>query len=312
MVVLLIHEAYGLSIGCSPGVIEIGDVERGKSYVGEFYVLSDTKRNLIVELSSFRPERSFFVPYSRSYEFEEEEASEEDASSWLTFIENPVIIKPHTQEYLFNGVRIRGNKRVTFLLKIPEDAEPGYHLIGISPSPRTMTTGMGFTVSAVAVVNPFVSFRVEGEAIRSGKIVYFDSPRVSEEYERIDVYVANNGTVTMSIGLSKLKIYDMNGTLLANFSSNNMIYVKPKEKRPLSVFWNVKNVKSGSYKVTACVAWFTGEACKEGVIKLKPFVPKISKAVKVKKPQTNIFIFILLFTFLMLLIIYIKIRRKRK
>ncbi|MBI4175765.1 MAG: hypothetical protein HY518_01040, partial [Candidatus Aenigmarchaeota archaeon] len=162
-------QAQQYQVGVSPSVIDIGDVSPGDSKVVKFYIVTASDIDLLVNLESQKGGIDFFV--RDDYRDLIGEYSEQDASGWLNFVENPVELIPGEGQVKTKGGFITGWREVSFILNVPEYAEPGYHTITISPKPAA-SGGLGEQqVNIVAIVTTTVLFRVEGDATRNVEIL---------------------------------------------------------------------------------------------------------------------------------------------
>ena len=308
LALLAINEVYAVTMGIMPNVVDLGVVERGKTYVGEIYVVSREPVSTLVYVKPGTVPQDLFNPnLPRSYRFEIEEASQEECDGWISVMENPVVVKPVITRMMWEGTQIKASKRITFLLKVPEDAEPGYHLASLLLSPKEKSGGAGIGVDINVVVIPLVVFRVEGVAVRSGYITHFDSPRISQGTERIIVFFKNNGTVSVTARIRSLEVYNSTDNKLLARLSGPYVLTKPGKSYQLWVDWNVEGVPEGTYRVKAIVDWLTGEAEKEGLIELRPYVPVVGKVVKPEERKPIIYVLLLV----LLLFVYLEWRRRR-
>ena len=306
----LIPSVFSISIGVTPGVVDLGEIERGSSKVADVFFTSRYGRDLILDLKVLRPEASFYQPTTRGYVFDSYKASEEDVSSWIRFLENPIVVSSERKTYTISGNTIVANGRATIVINVPKDAEPGYHLALISSELREIGGMTGTGVTTVTMGQPIIVFKVPGDAVRSGKILFFDSPRISETKERIDVFFQNNGSVTMTVRIDELDIYDEDGNLIANLTSYK-IRVAPGATVRLPSVWDVKDVKPGYYEVKARVSWLTGEDVKEGFIQVKPFITTTTVVEVPEKREVNLLWLIIVLTIIVLVFVFMIKRRQR-
>ena len=279
----LFPNIHAFSLGHAPSVLNFGEVEAGEVKITNLYLLSDHEKDLLVELSTSEAYPYIFDPnYPRTYDFNPYEASQEDISDWIDFTENPVMI-PAKKRY-YSEVDLWANKRTTLILKVPKNAEPGYHAGMISFSPRIAGEGAGYKVAILTLTQPLFIFKVSGKAIRSAKIIDFSSVRVSKEENKIGVVVKNNGTVTIGVRIESINV-SKDGNLVASLSGEYNL-IRPNQTLTLFGYWKVENLTPGVYDVSATVSWLTGKETKKGKIELLPFVEKIPLAVpgKIKFP----------------------------
>ena len=293
-----------LSIGITPLVIDLGEVERGKDYVFEFYITSDTSKELVVDIISQPPKWDFYYPTrKRSYNFNASLASEEDVSKWLIIFDNPTIIPAKEKNFIaHNGKIIRAKKKIRVLLRIPRDAEPGYHAGVVHLSPRVNFGGMGIGVNIITVVDLFYIFKVEGRAIRKAEIKGFMSHRIGDR-EKVSVLVKNTGTVTLRVFANPAFIYKGNETK-AVLTSPPLI-LKPGSEGTVSMFWDVREEEIGIYNISATIDWLTGSEHKEGVIEVQER-PKTTIGFVPARKKTGFPFFVFIIPLLIIIILMIR------
>ena len=265
LVLILSGIAFSLSIGAAPGVINFGEVHRGKQYIGESYLLTLSSEKLLVSLAYAPPHRDWMVSPSPGIDYNLSQGSEEDISNWVKFPQNPTLIDPayKTIIKLPNGQTIAANKKMTFYLKIPKDAEPGYHIGSISMVPK-LRAGTGTGVSTIGITRIIFTFKVPGEVRKDLQPIAIEAKRLSDKQARIDVLVKNKGTVTTSMRLKEIKIFDRDGNVVAVLNSG-YAKIRPGETAVLSAIWTSrKRIKSDTYKAKARVEWYYGESVYTG------------------------------------------------
>jgi len=197
------------TVGVSPPIIDLGDVNRGETKSVKFYIVSPSNEEMLVHLIQY-PDNLDFV---RAYNFGAiVNYSEEDVSSWIKYFSNPVLLKPQPQPLQTPIGKITNWREISFLLSLPNNAEPGYHSFGIQPEPEFVGQAGGQVgVGIIAVTKVNVIFRVPGEAIRSGEII-----DALGEGNKVRIFFKNTGTVTMKV-IASGEIYYNNKTY--SFSS---------------------------------------------------------------------------------------------
>ncbi len=267
--VILSVPALSLSLGMAPNVADLGTVERGSSYIVDAYIISDYGRDLMVDLNTGAIGSKFLDPgrARQTYEFVPSEASEEDITGWLRYIENPVLLKTEKRGYVLkDGAVINANKRATVVVGVPEDAEPGYHACYIEPSPRVTMHKRGTGTDIITVARMVVVLYVPGDPVRSVYIESFETERINPYVERVRINVRNNGTTTIIARSNDMRIYGEEGLLEKMKSS--FISMAPGETASLISNWNVKGLEPGEYEISAGVSWTTGGTEKEGAIRV--------------------------------------------
>ncbi len=279
-IVIFSTQSYALSIGTSPGAVDLGTVQRGKSYPIKFYLLTDSEKDIIVHLSYIPVHLDFYTRnHTLMYRFYPSNSSQEDISSWIKFTRNPVVVSRSASTNInFPGSVVKGSKEVIVMLNIPEDAEPGYHAGSISISP-SLSTKMGVTGAATIGITRFVFvFNVEGPAKREGRVIDVEAQKVANNKIKINTLFQNTGTDTV-LAAASTKIYDEFGRLITTLGSG-YVYVKPGMIGIIPQYWIDPNIKAGDYRVETTVNYLTGYASKETTIKIPEVViptPRIEK-----------------------------------
>ncbi len=267
---LLLNSVYALSVGTAPGVYDLGELDPGKNVAFRFYLITNANNDMLVEMGYFPVHQDiYYKTESTRYKFIPAEASQEDISSWVEIVRNPLLLSPARVKVvsLPGGGAVKANEEVDVILHIPEDADPGYHAGSISLSPRVASTGRGTGVMTIAVTRFIFIFRVSGDAKRSGEIMALIGDRVDEGKAKIDVLFRNTGTCTVSARVTELKLHDKFGKQIANLQSG-MYLVGPGEINSIATYWTDSNMASGKYRAEAKVDYITGQATREEEIEI--------------------------------------------
>jgi hypothetical protein len=286
------------AIGVSPGVVELGEVEPGSKKTVNFFLITPSEDTIYLYLEPFERGMDFFrVKYKDLIQ----EVSEEKVADWADVIKTPLKLEavPGAEEIF--GRHARGYRRVNFILNVPEDAEPGYHVFAIRPKPR-VTPGPGgqVAVQIVAITPVSVLFRVPGEVVRDGDIIGIVAAGMRDSELPVNIYFKNTGTVTISAKVLEANL-SANGRLVQKSSSPESL-LKPGEKKPLTVLF--RNVTPGEYVVSALVDFTTGKArVEQSVYAFRALVPP--KVVE-KKPEIPVWSIFLIFILIVIYIIYKK------
>ncbi|MFB6217259.1 MAG: hypothetical protein ABEJ72_09920, partial [Candidatus Aenigmatarchaeota archaeon] len=194
LLTLMIVPAGALKVGVFPGVKNLGTVERGET-VWIDILLVGGQPGTEVRIKQVRPPVQSFA--TAGYGFRPENASQMSIDKWIEINDRKVTLEEQSSFRIENRV-VTGNKRVTYILRVPESAEPGYYKTYIKPviAESGDVEGTGFTNQAVAQHN--LIFRVPGRAIRDAKILGFSAERVGRDTAAIKTIVQNTGTVTIT------------------------------------------------------------------------------------------------------------------
>ena len=251
------------NVGVSPQVLDLGTLARGSHTTGVFYVISSSPEDLLVRLEVSRGNTDFFnrPDYGQMLQ----NYSEEDASSWVSFFDNPDVLRP--QQNPASG-QPKGVRPVTFLLAVPADAEPGVHSVAITPTPST-PQGYGSGANIVSTVALTLLFTVPGRAVRQGTILDIIPVSATE----MNIFFQNTGTVTIFPRADTVRITDAAGQEVAVTVSTKE-YVRPDEMKTLKAY--VRSLTEDVYLVRAEASYLTGYVVKDAEISIS--APRLGPA----------------------------------
>ncbi len=267
--------AIRYQVGVSPPFLDLGEVQQGSSKVGEFYIITSSTDDLMVSMETTNGNMDFFN--SDKFKSMVYEYSEEDCYSWIEFPKNPVLLKPSEEEIKTSYGVIKGWRKINFILNIPKNAEPGYHIISLKPTPY-VPGGIGTGVTIVAVTTITVLFRVSGDAVREGSILDITTGQFTPNGLEIDTYFQNKGTVTVSLRAEPIEFYDEKGEMVKKIVSN-IDKVKPGDMVDLKAYLNTNNLSQKEYDVIANVNYKTNTTSKRSTISLE------AKAAAIPTPE---------------------------
>jgi len=283
---------HAIGIGISPGVIYLGYVPRGKTVEVHFYLISNANYAIPVYLS-YIPVHVDILNRKKigPYKFDPKELSEESISSWIKFPLNPYILDPKNVKVikLPDGTELKYNSKATFLISVPKDAEPGYHVGAINIVPKLNTKiGGGTGVATVGVARLIFFFRVPGVVQRTGKIIDIEVDRLSKDEIRVDVLFKNTGTVTMTASLANVVIYDSYGHKIKAFSGS-IKKVAPGQTVIMSAYWrDPAGIKPGEAKITGTVKYLGGKTTSSKKVYI-PAEVTAPRAIKISaKPKRTV------------------------
>ena len=254
--------ATEFTVGVSPPLIDMGTMEKGSTKTVKFYLVTPSTEPLLVRLQTEPGTMDFFS--NPQYSNLISNYSEEDTSSWVEILKNPIELMPANESLQTAGGQISGWMDANFLLNVPTDAEPGYHLVRLRPYPSTPTETIGQTgTRVVAVTSVTVILDVDGDASRKGIILDVNPGDFLGNNLEINTYFQNTGTDTISAKAFQ-DVYN-NGTSIANITSE-MEYVKPGEVKILKSYLPSQEITSNSFDLSTIVSYTTGSAAKNSTI----------------------------------------------
>jgi len=274
-----------LFVGVSPPVVDLGKVGRGTANLVKFYVVTISENPILVRLEAENGRLDFF---DNNYIDSIFNFSEEDTASWVKFLSNPVELKPQNETLTTNYESIKGWREVDFLIEIPLNAESGYHLIRVKPTPiETSVTKEPVGANVIAITSINVIFNIFGEAKREGVIL--DS---TSEYEsnnlQINTFFKNIGTTTITARAIQ-RIYDNNSNFVTEVASSKQ-FVKPNEMKNLNSFLPLTSLSAGDYQVLTTVSYTTDSAYKNSTI----FISPEAILIKPKAEELSTWVFIII------------------
>ncbi len=286
LLMLFSGSVHALALGMAPGVRDMGDVVRGENIAVEFYLTSNTNKPLVVGLAYIPVHMDMYKTEKRTYyTFIPSESSEEDISKWITFPQNPILVTPGSQKvvHLPDGTAVKFNQKVTAILHVPKDAEPGYHAGAINLKPIIQEEGSsGTSISTIGITRFVFVFKIPGPAYREGTIIDFVAERNAKEKVRVDVLFKNTGTTTITASPEKITIFDNYGVVKDNIAAGQIKRIAPGKTDIISGYWHDSNgIDSGNYRAEATVNYITGSATKESTIHIPaqitiPDIPDVS------------------------------------
>ncbi len=305
--ILFSAKVKALAIGIAPSLTSI-EAERGEDYMLEIIIdVRDSGTKVPIELRC--SEVDLTLRRESAWKYNLSETSEEDTCPWLSFLERKVVVEDTGGFVWKGGKKIPADKVVFAVVKIPPNAEPGYHLGHIYLVPQISTQGMGVGVGLITTAASTYVIKVPGKAVRSVKVMGVVAYRESVDKARIDVLVKNTGTVTLKVYLDSLEVLK-NNTLLAKLKGGSL-KIKPGETVPLSAFW-VGKIEEGDYEVKAKVSWLSGDESFEGKVRITPPPPKIPTPMVVKPAKLPPFLLALIPSIILVIIFFVARKRRRE
>ncbi|MEM5874439.1 MAG: hypothetical protein QW641_00715 [Candidatus Aenigmatarchaeota archaeon] len=293
-------------LGISPGLIDLQTVERGEEKLLTFSVISITHSKILVSLSSNNGNINYF---SAKYPDRVQNFSEEETKDWVKIINNPAELEPISEEIRLKRGLVKGAREINFILKVPENAEPGYHLVKVLPIPVRRTSpeiASGIGIDVVTTAELSVVFFIPGEAIRNGKVVDVIFNNYNGRYLNGKVLFKNLGTVTIKAKLDYVKIF-YNGTEIANATGTESFF-KPNQMGYLNFGIDASNLNEDKeYDVIAKVSFSTGS----DEIFVKSKIPRREKltGLAVKVGINYLYLLFFIFALIISFIIYKKSRK---
>ncbi len=257
---LPISYAQDFSVGVSPLIIDLGEIEKGSTEAIEFNVITSSTEPFSIYLT---PENGLIDFFNKAgYENLVYNYSEQKTDIWITLLDNPVRADPVDQS---DGKS--KTKKVNLLLNIPRDAENGYHIVNIKPSPEIpsgATGDVGTTIIGVVSVN--ILFNIQGDAVRAGKILDVVQAPYSKGVA-FKTYFKNTGTTTISARVFQ-DIYDLDNKLAEAQSFRETL--APGETKDFTVSFQLEEtLPKKDYTIRTTVDYTTGDVSMNSTMRLE-------------------------------------------
>jgi hypothetical protein len=255
------------STGAAPGFQNLGTVQPGQNQIVNFYVTSSGYENpYAVTASSEEPLSSRMLDPAES-PVDVNEYSEEEIASWMDFTQNEYVVTPtNTTPYVLeNGQTIDAGGRIRMYLRVPQNAEPGWHAGAISLNPQIdREAGGGFGAATVqGLTQPTFAFRVPGNAERRLEVVDARGVRTSDDSARIDLRIANRGSVTTSMRGADIDVYNRDTGEKAGDLTIGYHEFEPQRSQVVSTTLG-SGVEQGSFQMNGSIDYWSSQAFVDG------------------------------------------------
>lgn len=288
------------NVGVSPGRIDLGKVEKNSTKLVSFYIITSSEETLLVKIEPQKVNLDAIENRIIS------NLSEEDITSWVKVINNPVELKPTNYSIKTAGGLISGQREINFLIEIPKNAEPGYHTVNVNPIPLESPGTLGPVGGIVVAITPIrVLLDIDGDVVRNGVILDVETGNYVGDRLEINTYFQNTGTVTISAdGIQK--IYDKDGNFIKELYLGKK-YVKPKEIKVFRGLLPTKELSLEDYNVYTVIDYTTGKEEKDSVITI--IAPPTALATKYEEGIViPLLIIIIVIIFVISIIVYRRIK----
>jgi len=276
-----------LFVGVSPPVVDLGEVGRGTTNLVKFYIVTISENPILVRLEAENGRLDFF---DNNYVNSIFNFSEEDTAIWVKFLSNPVELKPQNETLTTNYESIKGWREVNFLIEVPLNAESGYHLIKVKPTPlETSVTKEAVGANVIAITSINVIFKITGDAKREG-VILDSTSEYGQNNLQMNTFFKNTGTTTITARAIQ-RIYDNNSNFVTEVSSAKQ-FVKPNEMKNLNSILPLTGFSSGGYQVLTTVSYTTDSAYKNSTIFISPEAILVQP--KAEELSTWVFIIIII------------------
>lgn len=259
-------------VGIAPGVQDLGTVERGETRRVNMYIVTNVDNPFTINPSFERPGATIFRSRGdERYDFRPENASQEDISSWVEFTQDSYAINPGSDfaVSLAGGGTANAKGTASFLLRVPEEAEPGYHAgaVNLNPDLSAGQASGGAAVQTLGLTQFVFVFRVPGPAKRDVEVIQVNGIREGGNSARIDYLLKNQGTVTVRINRADTHIFDKFGNQTGTLTTGGK-YLKPGKTRVVQALWRGDGVEEGDFRIRGEMNYVTGKAFIDDMVSL--------------------------------------------
>jgi hypothetical protein len=245
------------SLNIAPSNMDLGEVERGETYEYNIYV---NPRNTggAVQVTP-KLQGPFFSTLFNNSEVDEDSVSQEDISTWIEFQEDSVIADPDDKESYEarDGGSVTAASVISVEIRVPDDAEPGYHAAKIGFGASGVEENTGFSTSNWVLPYVEVEMDVPGNAERQ---IEMDDPnflRIGENEAQIIVPLRNTGTVTTEFEGGTVDILNTNGEKVGEVDLSSAT-LEPDELQPVDATWESDSLEPGTYELSGTGDYITG------------------------------------------------------
>jgi hypothetical protein len=252
------------ALGTVPGNIDFGTVEPGETVSTDLYLtVSDFPQDVIrldPQISS-----TASLQLDDSGDPDRYAISQEDFSDWIS-LENSVVNVSSSREVQLENGAVNSDGRVTVVLEVPRDAEPGHHYGQLNLNPGVSTGSGGGSINWGETV-PGIHFRVPGNAERQVSARDVRAFRRGQSSALVEVLLVNTGTVTVDTEGFTLDVLDAQGDVETTLplSGTKLAPDGPNSSEWVQAYWDSGGqIGEGAYEVSGDVNYITGAATASG------------------------------------------------
>ncbi len=244
-----------VSVGASPGFIDVGEIEPGTTQEIDFYITTNMDEEF--QVSPEYRKTTKFLGYSG---IEMENISEQDVSSWIDFTEESYTIDPSSSETyeLPEGTSVNAEGVVTMEINIPPNPEPGYRMGELELNPSISGDGSGAGARVVGQTVPGFAFSTPGVVERDMEVGNIRGIRIGENEVQIIGRIGNTGTVTTAFEGAEVDVLNEGNQKIGSVRFDSAT-LEPGEYADIEAIWDSESVEGGEYAIEGTGSYSTGE-----------------------------------------------------
>lgn len=251
--------ALSFNFAVRPSIIDVGTVAPGESYEVSFRAMTGAEQEVNIDITTGKGTIDYF---GRLNNKEMSRFSEQDCNC-LRVLRGTGTVEEKDESVKAGEEEVDKWQDVEFILEVPEDIEPGHHLLTVTPKPTTSGSGTADVGVTSAATVP-VSFEVPGPVERSGKFIGIRSEYDGNGRERIISRFRNTGNVTIRTSVKyEIKVDGENKTF--NVGTRE---VSPGESAEFSQTFN-RNDLNKTFSVKTVSNYTTGSDTMQKELSLK-------------------------------------------
>lgn len=256
LVLFLVPLASSVSVGVSPGFVNLGDVDPGDTREMDFYITTNMDEEF--EVAPEYRQTTKFIGINTGIELGN--TSEENIRDWIDWSQDEYNINPDTpQTYqLPDGTQVSAAGSITMEIDIPSNPEPGYRVGEIDLNPSISGDGGGTGARVFGQTVPGFAFRLPGSVERDIDTVAIEGVRIGENKVQMIFQLRNTGTVTTTFTGGDIDIKDISGNNVGTLSIPEAT-LKPGEAAEVDEIWYPNSIEGGEYSVEGTGDYSTGE-----------------------------------------------------
>jgi len=186
--------AQSFNFGITPTQIDEGVKKPGDTFHVSFYTFSTSEDDMTVDIKPGDPSIEKFRSIKGSAV---SNYSQQECEDCIRILQGGGTLDEREESLQSDAANTNRWREVEFLVTLPNNIEPGHHMIEIVPQPRRKNSDG--SVNLVSTSSLPITFQVPGKAVRKGKIIGLRAGKHINGRQYMDATFYNSGTVTMDV-----------------------------------------------------------------------------------------------------------------